>query len=161
MDVSSKKIKVLFVCSFNGARSLLAYEFSKIYLHAQVDAYCCSFDNNGLEKKIINLIQDLGIKLSVDSLPSIFEHLQNAETFDYVVTLCNPNTREDCESVIAISKELVNNNSNILLLPVNDFLSIDAQGEQWMDCAREIRDTIKSEVQKLMHTIEATTDNHA
>lgn len=94
-----------------------------------------------------------------EQLPSMFEHIHNDEKVDYVVTLCNPDTREDCKTLLDVSKELVMQDSNILLWPIQDFLSLDGQEDQWMNRALEIRDNIKAEVLQLVKKIEEIEQN--
>jgi protein-tyrosine-phosphatase len=150
MCVNTKKTKVLFACNFYGARSLLAYEFAKMYLYENVEAYCCCLEKGVIDTKIYELMMEIGIEPSLKAVPTIFEYIQNADTFDYVITQCVPYTREDCMSIKIISRELVENDTDIILWPDEDFLKINAKGEQWMISARVIRDNIKDDVLRFM-----------
>jgi protein-tyrosine-phosphatase len=151
-EILSKK-KILFSCTFYGARSLIAYEFARLYLSEHVDAHCCCFEQGGIGERIHKLMMELDIETHTKNLTSVFEHINNDEVFDYVVTLCNPYTQEDCATFLDASRELVDKESNILLWPIDDFLSLNEQGEQWMNSARIIRDDIKSQVLQLMDEI--------
>ena len=86
--------RVLFVCSYQGARSRIAEEFINQIVPGRIDAYSSCFDPGEITRLPIDVMREVGITLSPESPKSVFEWHKDGEVFDYVITLCYEATTE-------------------------------------------------------------------
>ena len=87
-------LRVLFVCTHNGARSRIAEEFTKRAAVEQVDSYSASLESDRIGPLPVCVMKEIGIELPTAPPRSVFERYRDQERFDYVVTLCDPASNE-------------------------------------------------------------------
>ncbi|MCF7814747.1 MAG: arsenate reductase ArsC [Candidatus Cloacimonetes bacterium] len=91
-----KKIKVLFVCVHNSARSQMA---EALLTHHAGDLF--KVESAGLEPGKINLLaikamQEMGIDISNNETNSAFEFLKEGRAYNFVITVCDESQSERC-----------------------------------------------------------------
>ncbi len=139
---------LLFVCTFYGARSLIAHEYAQQYCSAHIDTQYCCFEHGPMSPAIFALLNEAGFNPPIlPKIPTLFDLLHQQKSFDFVIVLCQPTSTEDCQSVLSIAEELVRQAGKILLWSTNDFLSLSKPGaQQWLRQARLIRDGIEQNI---------------
>jgi len=88
-----KRLKVLFVCTHNSARSQMAEALANHYFGDFVEAYSAGSESTFVKPHAIKVIEELGIDMSKHFSKTVF-YFEN-EKFDYVITVCD-NAKETC-----------------------------------------------------------------
>jgi arsenate reductase len=91
--VSDRRIRVLFVCTHNSARSQLAEALLREYGGADFEVASAGTEVTRVNPYAIRVLADLGIDTSAARSKSIREFLD--QRFDYVITVCD-RARETC-----------------------------------------------------------------
>ena len=141
-----EKKKVLFVCTYNGARSRIAEEFIKRSAPDKIAAHSSCFESGRIGPLPINIMREVGINLSDEAPKSVFERFKNKEVFDYVITLCNETAKEQCPVFKTNVDTLYAKKAKRISWSIPDFKSLSGTEEERKAGARKIRDRIKSEV---------------
>lgn len=141
-----KRKKVLFVCTYNGARSRIAEEFIKRIASDKIDAYSSSFESGKIDSLPIEVMRELGIDFPTEAPKSVFERYKAKEVFDYVITLCYAASIEQCPIFRTSVDTLYAKEAQRISWSIPDFKSLSGTEETRKAGAREIRDQIKAEV---------------
>jgi arsenate reductase len=141
-----KRKNVLFVCTYNGARSRIAEEFIKQIAPDKIDAHSSSFESGKIGPLPIEVMREVGIDLLAEAPASVFERYKAKEVFDYVITLCYAASTEQCPIFKTSVDTLYAKEAQRLSWSIPDFQSLSGTEEKRKAAAREIRDQIKAEV---------------
>ena len=82
-----KKLRVLFVCTGNRARSQMAEGFLRHCAGHRFDAYSAGTKPKGLSSITVEVMREVGIDVSEHRSKSVEEFV--SEDFDYVITVCD------------------------------------------------------------------------
>ena len=145
--------RVLFVCTYKGARARIAEEFVKQYGAGKIDAFSSCFEAGKFGKLPINVMDEIGIEISNESPMSVFDRYAGKEVFDYVISLCHEATVELCPLFKVNIDVLYQKDSERISWSVQDFKSLKGTDEEKMEGARGIRDNIKTEVISFLEKI--------
>ncbi len=141
-----KKPRVLFVCTYQGARSRIAEEFAKLAAPGKIEAYSSSFESGKIGPLPITVMKEVGIDLPSEVPDSVFDRYRGKEVFDYVITLCQKDTIEQCPTFKTNIDVLYAEDAKRLAWSHPDFKSLNGTDDERKAKAREIRDKIKEEV---------------
>lgn len=88
-----EKIKVLFLCTANAARSQMAAGIVKHDFGGRIETYSAGTNPKGVSRLAIMVLDELGIDISAETS----DHLDKYKDmhFDYVITLCD-DAHENC-----------------------------------------------------------------
>jgi arsenate reductase len=133
-----RKIKVLFVCIHNSARSQIAEAFLK-----KIGGDRFESQSSGLEPGILNplaveVMQEVGINISSNQTKSVFDFFKSGELFDYVVTVCDGASAEKCPIFPGITTRLH--------WSFEDPAALEGDHEARLVSARKIRNEIQDAV---------------
>jgi protein-tyrosine-phosphatase len=138
--------KVLFVCTYHGARAIIAEEFVKQIAPGKIEAYSSCFDPGRITRLPIDVMREVGITLPSESPKSVFDRHKDREVFDYVITLCFHATTELCPIFKTSVDTIYSKEAEVISWSIPDFKSLMGTEEEKKESARLIRDEIKSEV---------------
>jgi len=82
------KIKVLFLCTGNSARSQMAEAFLRKYGGDQFEAYSAGLEPKGIHPYTERVMEEVGVSLSGQYSKHVMEYMGKIH-FAYVVTLCD------------------------------------------------------------------------
>lgn len=140
MDIKNRneKIKVLFVCVHNSARSQMAETFLN---HLGKDYFIA--ESAGLEPGILNpivveVMKEIGYDISNNKTKSVFEIFKQGKTFNFVITVCDSQAAEKCPIFPGNVKRLHWN--------FKDPSTIQGSKEEKLEFTRKIRDEIKEKI---------------
>jgi arsenate reductase len=90
------KIKILFICVHNSARSQMAEAFLNEYGSDR-----CAAESAGLEPGILNplvvkAMAEIGIDISAKTTRSAFDLLRQGKWYSWVITVCDESQAEAC-----------------------------------------------------------------
>ena len=154
-----KKIRVLFVCTHNGARSQIAEAFANLAAGDRIQAHSASFESENIGSVSISVMAEIGIALQ--SLPpkSIFERIKNKESFDYVIAVCDPDSPEQISIFLSAVDKLYHKTARRLNWSIPNFRSLTGTKEEKQAKARQIRDKIKANVLSLLSELGLDSDS--
>jgi protein-tyrosine-phosphatase len=88
--------KILFVCTRFGGRSLLAAHLANSLSPWGKVAVAASFETGVLGRGYFRFMSSLGVHLSEEHPPSVFERFSAGERYDHVVIICSEESGELC-----------------------------------------------------------------
>ena len=138
--------RILFVCTYQGARAIIAEEYIKQFAPGKIEAFSSCFEPGKITRLPIDVMREVGITLPVESPKSVFHRHKDGEIFDYVITLCHFASSEQCPDFKRSVNTLYAKEAESISWSIPDFLSLRGTEEEKKAAARAIRDKIKSEV---------------
>lgn len=139
------KIKVLFVCQHNSARSQIAEAYAKKF-----GEDCLIAESAGIEPSVINplvaeVLREDGIKLAGFRSKNIKDIISKGKKFDYVITVCSESENIACQ--------ISGKNLRHLHWRFDDPARLRGSERYKLSLIRGLRDKIKKEIQDLISTI--------
>ncbi len=145
------KIRVLFLCTGNSARSQMAEAFLRHYAGEQFDVYSAGLEPRGINPLTIRVMEEIGYNLNGQSskpvAPFVFR-----EHFGYVITVCS-RAEANCPVFPGLPVRLS--------WPFEDPAAFEGTDEEKLAKFREIRDQIEARVQAWLREGEVSTDVEA
>ena len=90
------KIRVLFVCIHNAARSQMAEAFLNDLGRGKFIAESAGLEPGQLNPLVVKVMKDEGMDISGKKSKSVFSMYARGEGFDYVITVCDEASAEKC-----------------------------------------------------------------
>src|SRR4030042_1290948 len=84
-----KTLRVLFVCTYCGTRSLIAEKLTNRLAPGKIEAHSSSFESGKINPLAIAVMKEVDIDLPTDAPKSVWDRFVEKEAFDWVVTLCD------------------------------------------------------------------------
>ncbi len=141
-----RKVKVLFICIHNSARSQIAEEFLRLLSGEKFEVESAGFEATEINPLVRQVMKEEGIDLTDKKTQSVFNLYNEKKFFGYVITVCNKVKESDCPifpgNTTRIHWDLEN---------PEDFIGTD---EDKLEKVRELRDKIKKQVQRFIHEFE-------
>ncbi len=91
-----EKIKVLFVCLHNSARSQMAEAFLNSLFADRFYAQSAGLEAGVLNPLAVRAMKEEGIDISKNKTKSVFDFYKKGELFQYVITVCDQSNAERC-----------------------------------------------------------------
>ena len=91
------KIKVLFLCTGNSARSQMAEAFLRKYGGDQFEAYSAGLEPRGIHPSTERVMEEVGISLSDQHSKHVKEYMGKVH-FGYLITMCDE-AEQNCPTV--------------------------------------------------------------
>ncbi len=90
------KIRVLFLCVHNSARSQMAEAFLQKYGGDRFVVESAGLEPGKLNPVVVETMKEVNIDISGNKAKGVAEFLEKKTTFDYVVTVCDESNAERC-----------------------------------------------------------------
>lgn len=90
------KIKVLFVCVHNSARSQMAEAWLKQLGGERFEVESAGLEPGTLNPLVVEAMQEAGIDISGNQTKSVFDFFTQGRRYHYVVTVCDESQSERC-----------------------------------------------------------------
>jgi arsenate reductase (thioredoxin) len=90
------KKRVLFVCIHNSARSQMAEAFLNSFGGELFIAESAGIEPGKLNPFVVKVMAESGMDISGNTTKSVNDMLALKKTYDYVVTVCDPEAAEKC-----------------------------------------------------------------
>ncbi len=135
---SKRKIKVLFVCVHNSARSQMAEGFLNQLAGNHFEAHSAGLEPGTLNPLAVEVMQEVGIDISTNLTKSVFDYFKKGSLFDYVITVCDGAKAERCPIFPGVT--------NRLHWGFADPAAFEGDPAQRLDATRLVRDEIKAAV---------------
>lgn len=141
-----KKIRVLFICVHNSARSQMAEAMLNILGGDKIEAESAGLEPGILNPIVVEVMKERGIDISGNKTKSVFDFVKSGTMFSYAITVCDESNAEKCPIFAGITKRLH--------WPFPDPSSFTGSHEEKLARTREVRDQIKSKIEKWLLELE-------
>lgn len=135
-----EKIKVLFVCIHNSARSQMAEALLNHLAADRFDATSAGLEKGNLNPLAVRVMAEIGIDISHNQTKDVFDLYKNGHLFNYVVTVCDAGNSERCP-VFPGAKEAIH-------WMLEDPSAFTGSIEEKLEKTRKVRDEIKNAVEE-------------
>ena len=136
------KIRVLFLCTGNSARSQMAEAFLRKYASDRFEVYSAGLEPKGIHPYTRQVLEEIGIDISGQSSKDLSLFL-GKEHFGYLITVC-ANAERRCPIFPGISTRLH--------WPFDDPAAIEGSEAERLAAFRRVRDEISAKVQEWLQT---------
>ncbi|MGV7928030.1 MAG: arsenate reductase ArsC [Spirochaetota bacterium] len=141
-----KKIRILFICVHNTARSQMAEAMANRYHGDIIIAESAGFEpGRPLNELAVEAMSEIGIDISGNSSKGVFELFKKGEMYGYVITVCDESTAERCPVFPGVTKRLH--------WSLEDPASFTGSFEERMEQTRSVRESIRKRLELLMEEI--------
>ncbi len=140
-----EKIKVLFVCTHNSARSIIAEAFLNTLGEDRFHAESAGLEPRETNPLVIRVMREEGYDLTGRKGNSIFEYFKEGRLYDYVVYVCASEDEDRCPVFPGVRRSLH--------WPFPDPSKLQGSDEEKLSRTRLIRDQIRSKVEEWIRTI--------
>jgi arsenate reductase len=101
-----EKLKVLFVCIHNSARSQMAEAWLNKLYGERFDGYSAGMEPGVLNPLAVQMMQEAGVDISGNKTKGVFDFVKSDQIFSYVITVCDDANAEQCPVFPGIAKRL-------------------------------------------------------
>ncbi|HSQ34952.1 MAG TPA: arsenate reductase ArsC [Candidatus Binatia bacterium] len=91
-----EKMKVLFICVHNSARSQMAEAFLNAYGSERFAAESAGLEPGVLNPRVVKAMAEIGIDISAKTTRSAFDLLRQGRWYSWVITVCDESQAEAC-----------------------------------------------------------------
>ena len=144
------KVKVLFVCTFRGARARIAEIMANQLASADIAFYSSGFESGTIGGLCQKVMQENGFNFPNTPLKTIFERRSDSEQFDVIITMCDEVTYESCAVLLASIAAMFTEGNRMIHWSVPDFSSLTGTESERKQKSEDIRDQIKSHVSSFL-----------
>ena len=100
------KIKVLFICVHNSARSQMAEELLKKLGGDKFDVESAGFTPSGINTLVVEVMGEEGIDLTEKKTQSVFSLVKAQNFYGYVITVCDRANEPECPTFPGLPKRI-------------------------------------------------------
>jgi len=137
-----KKIKVLFICIHNSARSQIAESFLKQFAGDRFDVESAGLEPGTLNPLVVESMKEAGIDISGNKTKDVFDFFKQGKNFDYVITVCDEASAEKCP-FFPTQKEKIN-------WSFPDPSRFEGTHDEKIAAVTKVRDAIKEKVKEFI-----------
>ena len=129
----SSKMRVLFLCTGNSARSQIAEGLLRHMAGDQFDVFSAGTHPKGLHPRSVEVMKELGIDITSHRSKHVEEFAR--QDFDYVLTVCD-NAKESCPVFLGKAAQLHHS--------FNDPAAVEGSEEKRLGAFRKVRDELRA-----------------
>lgn len=135
-----QKIKVLFICVHNSARSQMAEAILNDIAGDRFEAGSAGIEPGVLNPYAVKVMEEAGIDISRNETTGVFDLYKRGGFFSFVITVCDEANAERCPIFPGVTKRLH--------WSFQDPSALQGTDEDKLRQTREIRDAIKAQVEE-------------
>jgi arsenate reductase (thioredoxin) len=140
---TDNRIKVLFICVHNSARSQMAEALLNKLAGDVFSAESAGIEPGELNPIVVNSLQEIDIDISDNKTKSVFDLYRQGLTFQYVITVCDAAGAERCPIFPGISQRIS--------WSFEDPSTFTGTREEKLAKTNVVRERIKSEVESFIN----------
>jgi arsenate reductase len=138
------KVKVLFVCVHNSARSQMAEAFLNNLAGDRFQAESAGMEPGVLNPLAVEAMKEIGIDISRNETKSVFEKYKRGELFSYVIAVCDE--AQACPLFPGLRTKTIH-------WGLEDPETFTGSREEKMERVRQLRDVINEKVARFVEEI--------
>lgn len=139
------KVRVLFVCVHNSARSQMAEAFLKHYGGDVFEVASAGLEPGKLNPLAVEAMNEVGIDISENRTKGAFDLFRQGKTYNYVIAVCDQASSEKCPIYPGALQKLQ--------WSFEDPSSFQGTWEEKLERTREVREAIRNMIQSWIPTI--------
>jgi len=147
MEAGPDKIRVLFVCVHNSARSQMAEAFLNALAGGRFMAMSAGLEPGTLNPLAVEVMKEAGIDISKNATKSVFELFRDGALFAYVIAVCDAEAAQRCPIFPGITKTIV--------WSFPDPAAFTGTWEERLARTRLVRDAVKAQVERFIEDVAA------
>ena len=144
-----QKIKVLFLCTGNSARSQMAEAFARHYAGNAIEAYSAGLEPKGVHPLTVKVMEEIGIDMRPHTSKPLSDYLGKIH-FSYLVTVCGQ-ADKNCPAVFPGMGQRLH-------WEFDDPVAATGGEDDRLQIFRQIRDLIRSRVIEFLNEIGIQAD---
>jgi len=143
MIIMDEKIRVLFVCGQNTARSQIGEAFLNMLGGERFEAESAGLEPGpGINPLAVEVMEEIGVDISGYSVNSIMEFFEEGRHYDYVIAVCDEARASSCP-IFPGQHERIN-------WPFDDIGAFEGEWGEMLERARMVRDQIRGAVENFI-----------
>jgi arsenate reductase (thioredoxin) len=142
--MADRKIRVLFLCKHNKARSQMAEALLKLRGGAGFEVHSAGFNPQPIMPAVVQAMAELGIDIS-DKKPTDVKQYIGKTYFGYVIIVCSRDEL-DCPTTFPVPGELLN-------WEFPDPAAFTGTDEEILEKTKHVRDAMDVKIQEWIETI--------
>ena len=139
------KIKVLFICIHNSARSQMAEAYLNTLAGEHFYAESAGLETGTLNPYVVQVMKEDGIDISGNKIDSVFDFFKEGRSYNYVVAVCDAAKAEKCPVFPGVTSRL-----NWSFPNPADFTGTE---DEILEATRKVRNQIKVKVEKFIESL--------
>lgn len=139
------KLKVLFMCIHNSARSQMAEAFLEHLAGDRFEAQSAGIEPGRLNPLVVKVMAEEGIDISHKETTGVFDLYRKGGVFSYVITVCDEASAERCPIFPGVTKRIH--------WSFPDPSALQGTEEEKLQGTRQIRDSIKAQIEEWVKSI--------
>ena len=140
------KIKVLFLCTHNSARSQMAEAYLKDMAGEQFDVESAGLEAGTINPLAVEVMKEDGIDISQNKTKEVFDLVKQGKMFFYVITVCDAKSSDRCPVFPGQHKKIN--------WDFDDPSSFAGTEQEKLAATRVVRDKIKEAVTEFIEEVE-------
>ena len=100
------KIKVLFLCIHNSARSQMAEAYLKHFAGDKFEVESAGLERGTLNPLAVEVMKEDGIDISRNKTKVVFDFVKEGRSFFYVITVCDAKNSDKCPIFPGMHKKI-------------------------------------------------------
>lgn len=134
------KLKVLYVCVHNSARSQMAEAWLNHLCGDRVQAESAGLEPGVINPLAVEVMREVGIDISRKETQGVFELFRTGRLFNYVITVCDGASAERCPIFVGVTKRV--------RWSFPDPSAVTGTHEEKLAQVRAIRDQIRRQIEE-------------
>jgi arsenate reductase len=139
------KIKVLFLCVHNSARSQMAEAYLNKLGEGLFQAESAGFEPGTLNPIVVAVMKEDGIDISDNQVNNVYEFFKEKRFYGYVITVCDAANNQKCPTFPGVPKRIH--------WDIADPSSFKGNYKEQLEKIRIVRDEIKKRVQGFIEDV--------
>ena len=140
-----EKIRVLFICVHNSARSQMAEAYLNKLAGDKFVAESAGIEPGVLNPYAVKVMEEEGIDLSSNETKSVFDLYRKGSMFSYVIAVCDAANAQKCPIFPGVTERIQ--------WSFPDPAALQGTDEEKLEGTRQIRDAIKAQIGEWIRTI--------
>jgi len=133
------RLKVLFICVHNSARSQMAEAWLNQICGDFFEAQSAGLEPGKLNSLAVDVMSEAGIDISKKKTQAVFDVFKSGQLFGYVITVCDAASAEKCPTLPGPTKRLH--------WSFADPSQVTGTHDEKLTQVREIRDEIRKKIE--------------
>ena len=146
------KSRALFVCIHNSGRSQMAEALLRRLGGDRFEAESAGFEPGKLNPIVVESLKEIDIDISNAKTKSVFDLYKQGRMYQYVVTVCDESSSEQCPIFPGIIRERMH-------WSFQDPSSFQGSHEEKLAKTRVVRDQIKAKIEEFIKTSAADAEH--
>lgn len=90
------KVRIMFVCIHNSARSQMCEAFVRHYEPDRFDVHSSGIEKGALNPLVVQAMKEIGVSMDGQYAKPAKLYIDRNESFDYIITVCDETSAEKC-----------------------------------------------------------------